>query len=67
MMLKYIKDAFKERINELGNDWLDDFSRQRSLEKLDAMSEMIAYPDNIMDDDYLNELYNSVSVTVTVM
>ena len=60
MMTKYIMEAFKDRINELGNEWLDDVSRQRSLEKVDAIGEMIAYPDNIMDDDYLNGLYTSV-------
>ena len=61
MMIDYVKEAFKDRINELGDDWLDDLSRQRSLEKVDALTQMVAYPDNLMDNDYVNGISNSVS------
>lgn len=61
MMIDYVKEAFKERINELGDDWLDNFSRQRSLEKVDAVAEMVAYPDDIMDNDYVNGISEAVS------
>ena len=61
MMIQYIKEAFKERINELGNDWIDDVSRRRSLEKVDAVTQMVAYPDDILDNDYVNGISEDVS------
>ena len=61
MMVDYVKAAFKDRINELGDDWLDDLSRQRSLEKVDALTQMVAYPDDLMDNNYVNGISNSVS------
>lgn len=61
MMIQYIKAAFKERINELGNDWLDDVSRMRSLDKVDAITQMVAYPDDIFNNDYVNGIYADVS------
>lgn len=64
MMIQYIREAFKERINELGDDWLDDVSRRRSLDKVDAITQMVAYPDNIMDNDYVNGISESVSCTL---
>ena len=64
MMIKNIKDAFKDRLNELGNDWLDDESRRRSIEKVDAITQMVAYPDRIMDNNYVNGISESVSHVV---
>ena len=61
MMIDYVKMAFKDRINELGEDWLDDLSRQRSLEKVDAITQMVAYPDDLLDNNYVNGISNSVS------
>lgn len=61
MMIQYVKATFKDRINELGNDWLDDVSRKRSLDKVDAITQMVAYPDDILNNDYVNGLYADVS------
>ena len=61
MMIKNVKEAFKDRLNELGNDWLDDESRRRSIEKVDAITQMVAYPDRIMDNNYVNGISESVS------
>ena len=61
MMIKYVKAAFKDRINELGNEWLDDVTRRRSLDKVDAITQMVAYPDNILDNDYVNGISEDVS------
>ena len=62
MMIKYIKAAFKDRINELGNEWMDDVTRRRSLDKVDAITQMVAYPDNILDNDYVNGISEDVSL-----
>ena len=62
MMIEYIKAAFKDRINELGDDWLDDVSRRRSLDKVDAITQMVAYPDDIHNNDYVNGISADVSL-----
>ena len=62
MMIQYIKAAFKDRINELGDDWLDDVSRMRSLDKVDAVTQMVAYPDDILNNDYVNGISADVSL-----
>ena len=62
MMADYIKDALKQRINELENEWLDDLSRDRTIEKLNSIIQLIAYPVNIMDNKYLNGLYDLVRI-----
>lgn len=62
MMIQYIKAAFKDRINELGDDWLDDVSRMRSLDKVDALTQMVAYPDDILNNDYVNGISADVSL-----
>ena len=61
MMINYVKDAFKDRLNELGGEWLDDESRRRSIEKVNAVTQMVAYPDRIMDNVYVNGISESVS------
>ena len=60
-MIRYIKETFKDRISELGEDWLDDLSLKRSLEKVDAITEMVGYPDRILENSYVNGLSASVS------
>ena len=42
-------------------DWLSDFSRQNSIEKLNAIIAHSAYPAQIFNDDYVNGLYSRVS------
>ena len=59
MMIEDVKDAFKERLAE--NDWLDNTTRKRCVEKVDAITEMVAYPEQIDNDTYLNEEYTDVS------
>ena len=59
MMVDYIRKGFKERINQM--DWLSDFSKQSSIEKLNAITAYSAYPVEIYDADYVNRLYSGVS------
>ena len=59
MMMEYIMEGFKKRVNQM--DWLSDFSRQNSIEKLNAIIAHSAYPAQIFSDDYVNGLYSRVS------
>ena len=52
-------EAFKERVNQM--DWLSDFSKQSSIEKVNAIVAHSAYPEGIFDNDYVNGLYSRVS------
>ena len=59
MMIDAVKNAFKERLDN--NEWIDDATRQASKDKVDAITKMVAYPDEISNVTYLNELYSEVS------
>ena len=59
-MIDTVKTAFKERLDK--NDWIDDTTRQASKDKVDAITKMVAYPDEISNVTYLNDLYAEVSV-----
>ena len=58
-MIDAVKTAFKERLDK--NDWIDDTTRQASKDKVDAITKMVAYPDEISNTTYLNDLYAEVS------
>ena len=60
MMINYVLQGFKERVNEM--DWLSDLSKQRSIKKVEAITPQVAYPAQIFDDDYVNGLYSRVSI-----
>ena len=59
-MIEEVKEAFKTRLEE--KDWLDDTTKERCAAKVDAITEMVAYPDQIYNDTYLNELYARVGL-----
>lgn len=59
MMIDYILQGFKERVNQM--DWLSDLSKQRSIEKVEAITSQAAYPVQIFDNDYVNGLYSRVN------
>ena len=52
MIVDYIVHSFHARIQRV--DWPSDISRQRSLEKIDAVLENIAYPDQLFNDTYIS-------------
>ena len=59
VMIEEVKEAFKSRLAD--KEWLDDTTRERCAEKVDAITAMVAYPDQIDNDTFLNELYAVVS------
>lgn len=62
-MVEEVKTAFKERLET--RTWLDKTTKDRSKEKVDAITKMVAYPDQIHNDTYLNDLYKDVSVMIS--
>ena len=61
-MIDAVKAAFIERLDN--NVWLDETTREASKEKVRAITKMIAYPDQLYNDTYLNNLYDEVSWTL---
>lgn len=59
-----VKNAFKERLDT--NSWIDDSTRQASKDKVDAITKMVAYPDEISNKTYLNDLYSEVSMNHSI-
>lgn len=59
MVVNSVKESFRARVSE--RDWLSEMSKQRSLDKVDTLVDLIAYPELIFDDNYVNGLYSSVS------
>ena len=45
----------------MGRGWLDSTTKQRSVNKVDAITQMVAYPDQIFNDTYLEDLYAEVN------
>ena len=58
-MVKDISDVFAEIIDEL--EWMDEETRVRAKEKSAAMTNHIAYPDELLDNRKLTELYENAS------
>merc|ERR1712121_75863 len=44
------------------NDWMDDMTRERAKEKLRMMKEYIGYPEEILQEHLLEELYEGLEV-----
>ncbi len=49
-MVAAIAEAFAERVDEI--DWMTDETKERALEKLDAMEHLIGHPDEWQDYDF---------------
>ena len=61
-MIRDIQESFKQLIGE--SDWLDDKTKQKSLEKLDSMILNVGYPDWILINEELDNYYNLVSENI---
>ena len=64
-MIEEVKSAFIVRLEE--KDWLDNITKERCKEKVEAITQMVAYPDQIDNDTYLNELYTAVGFCITMI
>lgn len=57
-MVKDIRSVFAEILDEL--EWMDDETRKRAKDKAASMTTHIAYPDELLDDKKLTDLYENV-------
>ena len=59
-MISEVKQAFKERVKN--NTWLIDSTKEKCDEKVDAVTQRVAYPKLIYHDSYLNSLYENYTL-----
>lgn len=62
-MIDLIKTAFKDNLNN--SEWMDKKTLQLAMEKADAITNMIGFPDFILNKTELNNKYAGVSFHVT--
>ena len=54
-MVKDIRVEMEKILNNI--DWMDDMTRERAKDKLRTMKEYIGYPEEILQENLLEELY----------
>ncbi|XP_053566046.1 neprilysin-like [Bombina bombina] len=57
-LIAELRKAFLKMLDE--NKWMDDKTRKRAIMKASKVQEHIGYPDEIMNDDSLNEIYREI-------
>lgn len=60
-MINDVRNAFKRNLNNL--KWMDIETRKLADEKADAISDMIGFPDYILNADMLDEKYIDLKIT----
>ena len=58
-MVNYIHKEFLKILDEI--DWMDKKTAQRAREKAQAIVSYIGYPDELLDDQKVGDLYANVS------
>lgn len=58
IMIKQIKDAFKEHLEQV--NWMDNQTLRLAMEKADYITDMIGFPDFILNEKKLNKRYEAV-------
>ena len=56
--MTYLRIATKIALRD--NEWLDEMTRRKAIEKLNAISENVAYPEWMLNNDELDAFYNLV-------
>lgn len=59
-MINEIRTAFKENLRKL--NWMDKETKALAEEKADAISDMIGFPDYILDPAQLDEKYKDLEI-----
>ncbi|ORX76355.1 zincin [Anaeromyces robustus] len=59
-MVENIKEAMINRIQKI--EWLDDETREYTIQKVSKMKEIIGYSDDIMDPKKLYQLYENIEI-----
>ena len=60
-MISNIRQAMSDTIHNV--EWMDDYTKDSALDKLDKMLQMVAYPDEIVDLDAMKEYYQGLTIT----
>ncbi|XP_013771859.1 membrane metallo-endopeptidase-like 1 [Limulus polyphemus] len=60
-IVNYIHKEFVKMLDEL--HWMDEKTKQKAKEKAHAIQSHIGYPDELLDEDKLTELYENLTVT----
>lgn len=59
-LLRYVKEEFKLLLKDL--DWMENKTKTSALEKADNIVDHIAYPDELLDDEKVGEMFNTVQI-----
>ncbi|UXI15573.1 aromatic-L-amino-acid decarboxylase-like [Sarcoptes scabiei] len=60
VMIQQIKDAFKNHLIKLS--WMDSKTIELAMEKADAITDMIGFPDFILNEEKLNKRYKDLTI-----
>ncbi|XP_053246691.1 endothelin-converting enzyme 2 isoform X3 [Podarcis raffonei] len=60
-MIAEIRTAFEESLDHL--DWMDEKTKQAAKEKADSIYDMIGFPEFILDDKELDDVYDGYEVS----
>lgn len=61
-MINDVREAFKRNLKNL--KWMDDETREAAMVKADAISDMIGFPDFILNPSQLDRKYEKLEVKV---
>lgn len=59
-MINEVRSAFQQNLRNL--DWMDEETRVLAVEKADAISDMIGFPDYILNPAQLDEKYKDLTI-----
>ena len=57
--IKYIRKTFESTVYDIR--WIDQKSKLKVIDKLNAMGQLIAYPDEVLNLEAMNKYYNGRS------
>lgn len=60
-MVEYIRNEFVKILDEI--DWMDEETREEAKLKAKAISPYIGYPDELLQDDLIEELYSGLTMS----
>ena len=59
-MVRYLKESFRNIIKE--TKWMSSDTRTKALKKLDAMKEIIAYPEELSNKTIIDDFYRGKKI-----
>lgn len=59
-MIKYVRSGFEKVLKDI--DWMDDVTKGRAEEKLRKMKQMIAYPEEMLDQTLVDDFHKDLVI-----